>query len=115
MFSGAHSILFSSKPDELRDFLRDVLELDCVDAGHGWLVFALPPAELAIHPDDGPTRCELYLMCNDINATVARLKQKGVNMTQPVSTQRWGHVTAIPLPDGSQLGLYQPTHPTAHS
>lgn len=110
-FSGAHTIIYSSKPDEVRDFLRDVLELDSVDAGHGWLIFGLPPAELAIHPDEGATRHELYLMCDDVEATVQRLEAKGVEFSQPISDQRWGRLTAIRLPDGSELGLYEPRHP----
>ena len=113
MFIGAHAILFSQKADELRAFLCDVLELDSVDAGHGWRIFGLPPAELAVHPDGGPTRCELYLMCDDIHAAVERLQGKGVEITRPIADQRWGLVTAIRLPDGSELGLYQPQHPTA--
>jgi catechol 2,3-dioxygenase-like lactoylglutathione lyase family enzyme len=113
MFFGAHTIIYSQRADELRAFLHDVLELDSVDAGHGWLLFALPPAELAVHPDDGATRHELYLMCEDIEATVKRLEAKGVEITQPISDQRWGLLTAIRLPDGSELGIYQPQHPTA--
>jgi hypothetical protein len=113
MFIGAHNIIFSNKADEMRAFLRDVLELDSVDAGGGWLIFALPPAELAVHPEEGETRCELYLMCDDVEATVRQLKAKGVEVTQPITDQRWGLLTAIRMPDGSELGVYQPQHPTA--
>jgi catechol 2,3-dioxygenase-like lactoylglutathione lyase family enzyme len=113
MVAGVHAILFSQKADELRAFLRDVLELEGVDAGHGWLIFGLPPAELAVHPDEGLTRCELYLMCDDVQATVERLQAKGVEIAQPISDQGWGLLTAIRLPDGSELGIYQPRHPTA--
>ena len=113
MFIGAHTILYSRQAEEVRVFLRDVLELDAIDIGHGWLIFALPPAELAVHPDDGPARHELSLMCDDIEATVRQLEAKGVEFTQPVTDQRWGRLTAIRLPDGSGLGIYQPQHPTA--
>jgi hypothetical protein len=113
MFIGAHTILYSERADELRAFLRDVLELEAVDAGHGWLIFGLPPAELAVHPDAGPTRHELYLMCQDVEAEVRRLAARGVEFTGPITEQRWGRLTGVRLPDGSSLGLYQPTHPTA--
>ena len=113
MFIGAHTIIYSQRAEELRTFLRDVLELDSVDVGGGWLIFALPPAELAVHPDEGATRHELYLMCDDIEATIHRLEAKGVQFTQPLTNQRWGLVTAIRLPDGSDLAIYQPQHPKA--
>ena len=113
MFIGAHTIIYSESAEELRAFLRDVLELESIDIGHGWLIFALPPGELAVHPDEGATRHELYLMCDDIAATVQRLEAKGVEFTRPVTDQRWGLLTAIRLPDGSELGIYQPRHPTA--
>jgi hypothetical protein len=111
MIIGAHSILYSRDPEPLRAFLRDVLELESVDAGGGWLIFALPPGEVAVHPGDAP-RCELYLMCDDIDATMADLRAKDVTLSD-VTTERWGKVTYIDLPGGGQLGLYQPTHPTA--
>ena len=113
MITGAHSIIHSSDPDGVRAFFRDVLELPSVDAGHGWLIFALPPAELAMHPSDGDTRHELYLMCDDLDATVAALHAKGVT-TGPVHEERWGTITTLTLPGGTELGLYQPKHPTAH-
>lgn len=113
MFIGAHTIVYSRQAEEVRAFLRDVLELESLDIGHGWLLFALPPAELAVHPDEGATRHELYLMCDDIEATVQRLTAKGVVFTQPVTDQRWGLLTAIRLPDGSELGVYEPKHPLA--
>lgn len=112
MIKGVHAILYSKHADEVRAFFRDVLELRSVDAGRGWLIFALPPAELAVHPDD-ENSCELYLMCDNIKTTVAELEGKGVVMARPVSEQGWGLVTAIKLPDGSELGLYEPRHPTA--
>jgi hypothetical protein len=112
VITGAHAIIHSSDPDGVRAFLRDVLELPSVDAGHGWLIFALPPAEVAAHPTDGPGRHEMYLMCDDIHATVDELRGKGVELTRPISNERWGLVTAIGLPGGGELGLYEPRHPT---
>jgi predicted enzyme related to lactoylglutathione lyase len=110
MINGVHAIVFSPAAEAVRDFLRDKLELPNVDAGDGWLVFGLPPAELAVHPADA-TRHEIYLMCDDLDATVAALAAKGVPLVRPITTQRWGRLTAIALPDGSELALYQPTHP----
>ena len=112
MITGAHVIICSDAADEVRAFLRDVLGFASVDAGGGWLVFALPPAELAVHPTDGEGMHELYLMCDDIEATITELIAKGVTFT-PVSDQGWGRLTSLTLPGGSQLGLYQQQHPTA--
>ena len=112
MITGAHAILFSPAAEQVRAFCRDVLDLPSADAGGGWLIFALPPAELAVHPsgDEGP-RCELYLMCDDIAVTLADLRARGAEVTREVSDQRWGLVSAIALPDGSELGIYEPRHP----
>jgi predicted enzyme related to lactoylglutathione lyase len=112
VITGAHSIIYSRDADGVRAFFRDVLELPSVDAGHGWLIFALPPAEVAAHPTDGAGRHELYLMCDDIHATVAELEAKGARFTRTISEERWGLVTAIELPGGAELGLYEPRHPT---
>jgi catechol 2,3-dioxygenase-like lactoylglutathione lyase family enzyme len=112
MITGAHAIIYSDAADEVRAFLRDVLGFAAVDAGGGWLVFALPPSEVAVHPMDGEGKHELYLMCDDIEATITELSAKGVTFT-PVSDQGWGRLTSLTLPGGSQLGLYQPQHPTA--
>ncbi|HEY0345438.1 MAG TPA: VOC family protein [Solirubrobacteraceae bacterium] len=112
MITGAHAVMFTSDADGLRAFLRDVLGFESVDAGAGWLIFALPPAELAAHPSDGDSSIELYLMCDDVEATVAELQAKGVEFTRPVSDEGWGLVTALRVPGGSQLGLYEPRHPT---
>lgn len=112
MITGAHVILYTSDPDSLRDWFRDVLEFPSVDAGEGWLIFALPPAEVAMHPADGAGRHELYLMCDDVGATVTALKAKGVEFTSPVSDQRWGLLTSMRIPGGGELGLYQPRHPS---
>jgi catechol 2,3-dioxygenase-like lactoylglutathione lyase family enzyme len=113
MLIGAHTILYSDDADATRGFLRDVLGLDAVDAGGGWLVFALPPAELAVHPADSPGRHELYLMCDDIETTTAELRAKGVEISQPISRQSWGLLTSLHIPGGVEVGLYQPLHPTA--
>jgi hypothetical protein len=112
MITGFHAIIYSEAAEEVRTFLRDVVGFDSVDAGGGWLVFALPPAELAVHPSEGASIHELYLMCDDIDATIAELAAKGVEF-QPVTVQRWGKLTSLTLPGGGQLGLYQPSHPTA--
>jgi len=109
---GAHSIIYTSDADGLRAFFRDVLELPFVDAGHGWPIFALPPAEVAAHPADGAGRHELYLMCDDIHATVEELRAKGVEFSGGIDEERWGLTTAIRLPGGAELGLYEPRHPT---
>jgi catechol 2,3-dioxygenase-like lactoylglutathione lyase family enzyme len=112
VITGAHAVMFTRDADGLRAFLRDVLGFESVDAGGGWLIFALPPAELAAHPSDGDTSIELYLMCDDVEATVAELQAKGVQFTRPVSDEGWGLVTAMRVPGGGQLGLYEPRHPT---
>jgi catechol 2,3-dioxygenase-like lactoylglutathione lyase family enzyme len=104
--------MFTPEADALRAFLRDVLGFPSVDAGGGWLIFALPPAELAAHPTDSDTSIELYLMCDDVEATVAELEGKGVEFTRPVSDEGWGLVTAMRVPGGGELGLYEPRHPT---
>ena len=114
MILGLHAILYSPDAEKVRAFLRDVLGLKSVDAGHGWLIFAAPPAELAAHPlDEGEKpRHELFLMCDDLSATMKELKAKGVNCGT-VTEARWGSITSIHLPGGGELGLYQPKHPTA--
>ena len=111
--TGVHALIFTERADELRAFLRDVLGFPAVDAGGGWLIFALPPAELAAHPTEGAGHRELYLMCDDIEATVEQLKSKGVEFTYPISDEGFGLLTALRLPDGGELGLYEPRHPTA--
>jgi glyoxalase/bleomycin resistance protein/dioxygenase superfamily protein len=113
MINGAHAMIFSRETEAVRAFLRDTLEFPSVDAGGGWLIFALPPAELAAHPTEGDLHHELYLMCDDIQATVEELSGKGVEFTGPVSDEGFGLVTAIKLPGGGELGLYEPRHPTA--
>src|ERR687896_777819 len=100
MITGVHAIVYSDGAEQAREFFREVLGWSSVDAGDGWLIFALPPAELAVHPIDGHGKHELYLMCDDINATVAELKDKGVEFTEPVSDEGWGLLTAFALPGG---------------
>jgi predicted enzyme related to lactoylglutathione lyase len=113
MITGVHALLYTKQADDVRAFFRDVLEWRTVDAGEGWLIFAMPPAELGIHPSDDDARHELYLMCDDLNATLAQLRAKGVQIAREVSDQGWGLVSAIRLPGGSELGIYEPRHPTA--
>jgi catechol 2,3-dioxygenase-like lactoylglutathione lyase family enzyme len=113
MIIGAHAIIFSRDAEADRTFIRDVLGFDSVDAGGGWLIFALPPSEVAVHPDDTAGRHELYLMCDDLEATMSELIQKGVKFANPVAEPRWGRLVSIQLPGGAELGLYQPKHPMA--
>jgi predicted enzyme related to lactoylglutathione lyase len=110
MIDGAHVILYSTDPDADRAALRDVLGFPHVDVGGGGLIFGLPPAEVAVHPSDGPPSHELYLMCDDVEATIADLDGTGIEVTKPVENAGWGLLTAIRLPGGSELGLYQPRH-----
>jgi catechol 2,3-dioxygenase-like lactoylglutathione lyase family enzyme len=112
MISGAHVIVYSKDAEADRTFMRDVLGFKSVDAGHGWLIFALPPAEAAFHPAEENGRHELYLMCDDLNAEMARLGKKGVKCSE-VHEERWGSITRMQLPGGGKVGLYQPKHPTA--
>jgi predicted enzyme related to lactoylglutathione lyase len=114
VITGVHAIVFSPEAEKVRAFFADVLDLPSVDAGGGWLIFALPPAELAVHPADGASRHELYLMCDDIQATLAELRDKGVEVARDVSDQGWGLVASVRLPDGSEFGVYEPRHPLAH-
>ena len=114
MITGAHAIVFAEEPDAARAFFGDTLGLRAVDAGGGWLIFALPPAELACHPTapEESGRHELYLMCDDLEATVAELEAKGVEFVAPISEQGFGRMTRMRVPGGGELGLYQPTHPS---
>ena len=113
MIIGAHSIIFSEDAEATRAFLRDKLGMSSVDAGDGWLIFALPPAELAAHPSDETGHHELYLMCDEIHATAEELERKGVELSRPITDEGFGLMTAIRLPGGGELGLYEPRHPTA--
>jgi len=114
MISGAHTILYAKDPERARAFFKDVLGLPSVDAGRGWLIFALPPAEIAAHPAEEPAasgHCELYLMCDDLAATMKELAQRGAVFTAPISEQRWGLLTRLSVPGAGEVGLYQPKHP----
>lgn len=113
MISGAHAIIYSKDADADRAFLRDVVGLKGVDAGGGWLIFALPPSEVAVHPGEANDEHELYLTCDDVAATIKALKAKKVKC-DAVRELDWGLLTAIHLPGGGTLGLYQPKHPLAH-
>ena len=112
MISGAHVIVYSKDAEADRAFFSQVLGFKSVDAGHGWLIFALPAAEAAFHPSDSNGPHELYFMCENLKAEIAALTKKRVKCSA-VSEERWGSVTKIPLPGGGQIGLYQPKHPTA--
>ncbi|MEU9703978.1 VOC family protein [Streptomyces sp. NPDC047981] len=114
MFNGAHVILYTPDADADRAFLRDVLGFDHVDAGDGWLVFKLPPAEVAVHPTRGEPKHEFYLMCEDVTATLTALEDRGAEISRPISDQGWGLLAAVRLPSGAELPLYEPRHPTAH-
>ena len=112
MITGMHAIVFSPEAEKVRAFFRDALGLSSADAGAGWLIFALPPAELAVHPADGDSRHELYLMCDNIHATLAELRDKGVEVARDVSDQGWGLLAAIRMPDGGEFPIYEPRHPS---
>jgi len=112
MVFGAHIIVYSKNAEADRAFLRDVLGFHSVDAGHGWLIFALPPAEVACHPAEENGRHELYLMCDDLAAEMANLKSKGIECSE-IHEERWGSLTHLRLPGGGLLGLYQPKHTLA--
>jgi catechol 2,3-dioxygenase-like lactoylglutathione lyase family enzyme len=112
MISGAHVIVYSKDAEADRTFFRDVLSLRSVDAGQGWLIFALPPAEAAFHPDAANGHHELYLMCDDLRAEMSELSALGGSCSD-VREERWGSITRLQLPGGGQIGLYQPKHPTA--
>ena len=120
MITGAHFLLYSTDADADRLFFRDVLGFRAVDAGGGWLILALPPAELGVHPGDfkqvhaehSMLGAVLYLMCDDLTSTMADLKTKGVRCSEVVEAE-WGSKTTFALPSGGEIGLYQPSHPTA--
>jgi catechol 2,3-dioxygenase-like lactoylglutathione lyase family enzyme len=112
MIFGTHIVIYSMDAPADRAFFRDVLGYSSVDAGHDWLIFALPPAELAVHPVELEGGHELYLMCDDLQSEIGDLFKKGVQCSD-VEEARWGSVTKIQLPGGGTVGLYQPRHPTA--
>jgi len=109
MITGAHAIIYSSKPEADRAFLRDVLAFPHVDVGHGWLIFSLPPAEVAVHPGSKNDVHELYLMCDDVEAFIKQMAEHGVACSA-VQSMSWGLLTQVVLPGGGKLGVYQPRH-----
>jgi hypothetical protein len=109
MITGAHAIIYSTNPEADRTFLRDVIKLSHVDVGHGWLIFGLPPSEVAVHPSEKNGLHELYLMCADIEAFAAEMQTHGI-ACGPVQNQGWGLLTRLTLPGGGSLGVYQPRH-----
>jgi catechol 2,3-dioxygenase-like lactoylglutathione lyase family enzyme len=111
MIFGAHVIVYSNDAAADRAFFQEVLGFSSVDAGHGWLIFALPPAELAVHPAEEDLRNDLYFMCVDLKAEIEALGRKGVHCSE-VEEAGWGSVTRIRLPGGGEVGLYQPKHPS---
>lgn len=110
MISGAHVVIYTKDAEADRAFFRDVLGFKSVDAGHGWLIFALPPAEAAVHPAETNGAHELYLMCDDLRAEMASLTKKKIKCSK-VEEARWGSITKVQLPGGGKVGLYQPKHP----
>jgi catechol 2,3-dioxygenase-like lactoylglutathione lyase family enzyme len=112
MIFGAHVIVYSADATADRAFFREVLGFSSVDAGHGWLIFALPPAEVAVHPAEENVRNELYFMCDDLKTEIRALGERGVECSA-VEEARWGSVTKIRLPGGGEVGLYQPKHQAA--
>ena len=113
MMTGAHVILFSADAEADRAFVRDHLGFDHVDAGGGWLIFKLPPSELAFHPASGGATTEFYLMCDDVEDEIARLTGLG-RKCDPIREERWGRLTQVTLPGGGKLSIYEPRHATAH-
>ena len=111
MITGAHIVLYTKHPEADRAFFRDVLKFPHVDAGHGWLIFALPTAEAAFHDAEQNDKHELFFMCDDITATLRDLKNKNVAVSE-VSEQRWGSLATLTLPGGGKVGIYQPKHPS---
>jgi hypothetical protein len=109
MIHGAHVIIYSKDAEADRAFFKDVLKYPFADAGHGWLIFALPPAEVAVHPSENNGKHELYLMCDDVNALITEMKAKSVACSD-VHEERWGSITNVTLPGGGTIGVYQPKH-----
>jgi hypothetical protein len=114
MISGAHVVIYSRNAKADREFFRTVLKFPHIDVGDGWLIFALPAAEFAVHPGPQNDSHELYLMCEDLKKTIKELKQKKVKCSVP-NVQEWGTIVRVNLPGGGKLGLYQPKHPLAHA
>jgi hypothetical protein len=113
VITGAHVILYSSDADADRAFLAQLLGTPSADAGGGWMILQLPPGEVAVHPAGSSGETELYLVCDDVEATVADLQTRGIPVDGGISEERWGRLTSIPLPGGGRVGLYEARHPTA--
>jgi hypothetical protein len=111
LINGAHVVVHSKDPEADRAFFRDVLQFPCVDAGHGWLIFAMPPLEAAFHDSEKNDRHELFLMCDDLAVTLRELKSRQVKVSE-TSEQPWGKLATLVLPGGGKLGIYQPNHPS---
>jgi hypothetical protein len=111
LINGAHVVVYSKDSEADRAFFRDVLQFASVDAGHGWLIFAMPPLEVAFHDSEKNDQHELFLMCDDLAATLRDLKSKLVKVSD-VSEQRWGNLASLTLPGGGKIGLYEPKHPS---
>lgn len=109
MINGAHMILYSKDAEADRRFFRDVLAFPHVDVGHGWLIFGLPPSEVAVHPSQTGGKHEIYLMCDDVDALAGELSAKGITCSE-IHEEAWGRLISITLPGGSELGVYQPKH-----
>lgn len=112
MITGIHAVLYSKQPDEVRAFFRDVLGFDSVDSGGNWPIFALPPAELGIHPADDAENAELFLVCDDIDIAVAEMRAKGVQVRGPVQELNWGRLVMLEVGQTLRLGMYEPKHPS---
>ena len=115
MINGTHVIMYSQDAEADRVFIRDVLGFAGVDAGDGWMIFKLPPAEIAVHPTEGPAKHEVYLMCDNLESVLAGLTARGVEIAHPVSDEGWGLLASIRLPSGADLSLYEPRHPVAYN
>jgi hypothetical protein len=111
LINGAHIVVHSKDPEADRTFFRDVLQFPCVDAGHGWLIFAMPPLEAAFHDSEKNDQHEFFLMCDDLTATLKDLKSKHVKVSD-VTEQRWGKLATFSLPGGGKIGIYEPKHPS---
>ena len=111
MINGVHVVIYSKNPEVDRAFFRDILKFPCVDAGHGWLIFAMPPLEAAFHHSENNNQHELYLMCDDIASTLKDLSAKKVRISE-ITEQRWGRLATLTLPGGGQVGIYEPNHPS---
>ena len=114
MINGAHAIIYSKDAEADRAFFRDILKFPNVDVGHGWLIFGLPPAEVAVHPGEQNDEHEFYLMCDDVDAFLADMQKRKV-ACGPIQDQRWGRLTEVALPGGGKLGVYEPKHPRPKS